>query len=102
MRIFEKNLKKHSFLFVYTCKNNSDKQNRANLILVTPKQKILNEKKIEIRIKLKGSISLLREKTSFHPNIENAIDELKDQILLFRKKTVECIGNIETNLKSMA
>jgi len=80
--------------------NNSDKQNRANLILVTPKQKILNEKKIEIRIKLKGSISLLREKTSFHPNIENAIDELKDHILEFRKMTVECISNIEKNLKN--
>jgi hypothetical protein len=84
---------------LYQHKNNYETSSTISLILVTPKQKILNEKKIEIKSKLK-CISLLREKTSFHPNIEYAIDELKDHILEFRKKAVECIRKIETNLKN--
>ena len=72
----------------------------ANLILVTSKQSILNEKRIEVKSKLKGTITLKREKTSFHPNIEEAIDELKDSILDFRRQTVDCIRSIEKDLKN--
>lgn len=69
------------------------------LILVTAKQGILNEKRIEIKQKLKGTISLVKEKTSFHPNIEYAIDELVESILTLRKEAVEYIRSIEGDLK---
>ena len=39
---------------LYQHKNNCDMQKSVSLILVTPKQKILNEKKSEIKAKLKG------------------------------------------------
>lgn len=68
------------------------------LILVTPKQSVLNEKRTELKQKLRGTISLIKEKTSFHPNIEYAIDELKDSILNLRKESVECIKSIEKDL----
>ena len=58
------------------------------------------EKRIEIENKLKGSISLLKEKTSFHHNIEYAIDELKDNILKLRDESVQFIKLIEKDLKN--
>ena len=41
----------------------------------------------------------MKEKTSFHPNIEYAIDELVESILSLRKDAIECIKSIERDLK---
>jgi hypothetical protein len=41
----------------------------------------------------------VKEKTSFHPNIEYAIDELVESILSLRKDAIECIKSIERDLK---
>lgn len=72
---------------------------QSNLILVTSKQAILNEKRIELKKKLKGTISLVKEKTSFHPSIDVAIDDLKDSIIQLRKDSVEWIKSVEKDLK---
>ena len=61
---------------------------------------MLKDKRIELKSKLKGTVTLAKEKTSFHPNIEYAIDELKDSILNLRKESVECIKSIEKDLKT--
>lgn len=71
----------------------------AKLILVTPKQSILNEKRIEIKLKLKNTITLVKEKTSFHPNIEESIDELIESITALRKDSIDSIKSIERDLK---
>jgi len=42
-------------------------------IKVVPKSKILVEKKIIVEEQLKSTISLIKEKTSFHPNIGNVL-----------------------------
>ena len=85
---------------LYQHKNVCDPEAPINLILVTPKQKILQEKKLELKTKLKGTISLVKEKTSFHPNIELAIDDLKDSVLELRKEVAACIQSIEKDLKN--
>jgi hypothetical protein len=85
---------------LYQHKNINDKSSMINLILVTPRQQVLVEKRIEIKKKLKGTISLVKEKTSFHPNIEYAIDELKDNILKLRDESVQFIRLIEKDLKN--
>jgi hypothetical protein len=54
---------------------------------------------MELKSKLKGTISLIKEVTSFHPNIESALDELKDNILELRKETSLFISLIEKDLK---
>lgn len=71
----------------------------AKLILVTPKQSVLNEKRIELKMKLKSTITLVKEKTSFHPNIADSIDELIDSITSLRKDAIESIKSIERDLK---
>lgn len=71
----------------------------AKLILVTPKQSILNEKRTEIKIKLKNTITLVKEKTSFHPNIAESIDELVDSITSLRNDAIATIRSIEGDLK---
>lgn len=82
---------------LYQHKSLSDSS--ASLILVVPRPSTLAEKRVELKTKLRG-ISLVKEKTSFHPNIENAIDELKDNILYLRDETIKCIQSIEKDLKS--
>ena len=77
----------------------STARNKPNLILVTPKQSILKAKRVELKTKLKGTISLVKEKTSFHPNIESSLDELKDNILRLRSETSQFINLIEKDLK---
>lgn len=68
--------------------------------MVVPRPAILSDMRIDLKKKLKGTITLIKEKTSFHPNIEFAIDELKDNILLLRDETIKCIQLVEKDLKS--
>lgn len=79
--------------------NSKKTDTEPNLILVTSKQSILKTKRVELKTKLKGSISLNKEKTSFHPNIESALDDLKDNILELRRETSQFINSIEKDLK---
>ena len=85
---------------LYQHKNNVDPSEPVSLILVVPSPQILKEKRIDLKKKLKDTITLTREKTSFHPNIEYAIDDLKDSILNLRKESVDCIRSIEKDLKN--
>jgi hypothetical protein len=78
---------------------NDPKSKSTTLTLVVPKSKILQQKKIELKSKLK-SVSLIKEKTSFHPNIEYAIDEVKESILNLRTDSSNCIKQIEKDLKT--
>lgn len=85
---------------LYQHKNNCDPSVPVSLILVVSSPHILKEKRIDIKKKLKSTITLTREKTSFHPNIEYAIDDLKDSILNLRKESVDWIKSIEKDLKN--
>lgn len=85
---------------LYQHKNNVDSSVPATLILVVASPQILKEKRLELKKRLKDSVMLSREKTSFHPNIEYAIDDLKDSILNLRKESVDCIIKIEKDLKN--
>ena len=80
--------------------NYSTLRNGSNLILVVPRPSLLQQKRVELKQKLKGSISLIKEKTSFHPNIEMAIDDLKNTILDLREDAVTCIKSIEDDLRT--
>jgi hypothetical protein len=79
--------------------DSDDVLQNPTLILVTPKQSVLLAKRAELQTKLQGCIKLLKEKTSFHPNIESALDELKDSILRLRNETSQFINLIEKDLK---
>jgi hypothetical protein len=86
---------------LYQHKNTcSDPNSKPNMILVVPRPSLLNLKRVEVKKKLGGTVSLIREKTSFHPNIEYAIDELKDSIFTLRKETADSIKQIEKDLKT--
>jgi len=85
---------------LYQHKNCSDPQVPVSLILVVSSPQNLKEKRNDLKKKLKGRIQLTREKTSFHPNIEYAIDDLKDSILYLRKESADWIKSIEKDLKN--
>jgi hypothetical protein len=85
---------------LYQHKNNSDPSIPTNLILIVPTPSILKQKRIELKSLLKDSIQIIRDKTSFHPNIEYAIDELKESILYLRSEADDFIKGIEKDLKT--
>lgn len=90
---------------LYQHKNVSDTSDdvskQASLILVVPRPKLLDKViKNELRTRFKASISLAKEKTSFHPNIEYAIDEVKESILNLRAESARSIRSIEKDLKT--
>jgi hypothetical protein len=51
------------------------------LYLVVAQPHLLCEKKMELKSKLRGHITLVKERTSFHPNIAAELDELNSKIL---------------------
>ena len=71
---------------------------KSYLYLVVGQPYYLSEKKVELKSKLKGNISLIKERTSFHPNIANELDELNTKILKnLRENAYEFIRSLETD-----
>jgi hypothetical protein len=84
---------------LYQHHNICDENAPPKLLLVTSSQLCLAKTRDDLEASI-TCIRLIKEKTSFHPNIENAIDELKDSILKLRADSVECIRCIEKDLKN--
>ncbi|CAF0873556.1 unnamed protein product, partial [Brachionus calyciflorus] len=70
------------------------------LYLVTSKQSILNQKKSHLKQKLKGSIKFIKDKASFHPSIDESINDLKDKIFELRNECIDSIASVEIELQS--
>ena len=84
---------------LYQHKNICDESIPSKLLLVTSSQRCLTKTRADLEANI-SCLRLIKEKTSFHPNIEYAIDELKDNILHLRAEAVECIRCIEQDLKN--
>jgi hypothetical protein len=84
-------------------KNVHKKGTKFNLYLLTASQSILNQKRLEFERKMSANVTIIREKTSFHPNIciEAVIDDLKNSILNLRKETTEFIRDLHSDLKKI-
>lgn len=85
-------------------KNIHKASSSSKLTLLTAKQSILEEKRMEVEKKLgEECLNLHREKTSFHPNfdVESIMDNIKESMLLVRKTTIELVYRIESDLMSL-
>lgn len=66
------------------------------LYLIVAQPNVLCEKRIELKRKLGGNITLIKEKTSFHPNIADELDVLNRNILIkLRCDALKFINSIE-------
>jgi hypothetical protein len=84
---------------------NKNASRRHKLVLLTAKQSVLQAKRVELERNLgcPEVIEVVREKTSFHPNIdiESVIDQLKNSILELRENTTMFLYNAQKTLTSL-